>query len=258
MFYDAAVVNRHLICPYCNKKFNDPRVVECSSSFCMRCIKLLANDADSGFKCPVCDDFHEKPKKGYLINSNLAKLCEIKPNRVERGPLADTLNSQLDEMKLKLDKLSNENNLGVDKIKEYCDLLRNEVELSSDELIESIKTHHMELIEQINAYETSSILHFNKENKIELDLFVQEMSGFHSKWINYLKELKLDDNKLKTASTQANKCLNKIDKVNEKILENALNGNVLKFEENSAQPIVSSLCGSLSLKKTNGKSNSSS
>ena len=255
MFYEAVVINEHLICPYCKKKFTDPRIVQCSSSFCMQCIELLVKDGENGFKCPVCDEFHEKPKTGFLLNANLAKLCEIKPNKVERGPLADALNTQLDEMKLKLNKLSNENNLGVDKIRQYCDLLRNEVQLSSEELIESIKAHNLELIEQINAYEKSSILDFNKENKIELDIFVQEMSGFHSKWADYLKEIKLDDTDLKMASTQANKCLSKINKVNEQILDKVFDGNVLKFDENSAR-IASSIFGTLSFNKGDTKSSS--
>ena len=252
MFYEAVVINEHLICPYCKKKFTGPRIVQCSSSLCTQCIELLVKDGENGFKCPVCDDFHEQPKTGFLLNANLAKLCEIKPNKIERGPLANALNAQLDEMKLKLNKLSNENNLGVDKIREYCDLLRNEVQLSSEELIESIKTHNIELIEQINAYEKSSILDFNKENKIELDIFVQEMSGFHSKWADYLKDVNLNDDELKTASTQANKYLNKINKVNEKILDKVFDENVLKFDEHSAQ------FGTLSLNKADTKSSSSS
>ena len=110
----------------------------------------------------------------------------MKASEVSRGALASTLKTQLDEIKLKLDELSKKNQLGADKIKEYCDGLRNEVQLSSEELIESIKTHNLELIEQINAYENKSMLNFNKENKTQLDEFIQKVHEFFSKWNGYL------------------------------------------------------------------------
>ena len=117
MFYEAAEINKQLTCPYCKNKYNDPRIVECCSSFCMSCIQILKCKNKYGFKCPECSDFHEQPEKGYLKNPNLAYLCEISANEVSRGSLADTLRTQLDEIKLKLNELSNENELGVDKIK---------------------------------------------------------------------------------------------------------------------------------------------
>ena len=192
MFYENQIIEI-IRCPYCKNKYEDPRFIECGVSLCMRCIELLTKNGENGFECPVCEDFHEKPKKGFGKIINLAKLCDIKASEVSRSTFANSLKAQLDEMKLKLDELSKENKLGAEKIKEYCDGLRNEVQLSSEELIESIKSHNSELIEQINAYENKSMLDFNKENTTRLDGFIQEMNGFHSKWVDYLKQFKLDD-----------------------------------------------------------------
>ena len=91
MFYEENQLNEHLICPYCKNKYSDPRFIECGVSFCHSCIELLISSDDHGFKCPICDDFHETPKKGYAKNLNLLKLCEMKANEVSRSPLAQTL-----------------------------------------------------------------------------------------------------------------------------------------------------------------------
>ena len=129
MFYEEKDIIEVIRCPYCKNKYNDPRFIECGASFCMPCIELLLKDGENGFKCPECEDFHEQPKKGYSKITNLSKLCEIKAKEVSRGSLVDSLKAQLDEIKLKLNELSNGNNLGVDKIKDYCDKLRNEAQL---------------------------------------------------------------------------------------------------------------------------------
>ena len=104
MFYEEKEIDELIICPYCKNKYKDPRFIECSASFCMPCIELLIKDGENGFKCPICDDFHEKPNNGYFINANLAKLCEIKANEVSRGTLADSLKARLDEIRQNLDQ----------------------------------------------------------------------------------------------------------------------------------------------------------
>ena len=245
MFYEEKEISGLILCPYCKNKFNDPRLVECSSSFCMPCIEFLTKNGETGFKCPVCDEFHETPKKGYLKNANLAKLCEKKAVEVSRSKQAEDFKRKLRNFKQNLDKLANKNKPSIEIIKEYCANLRNEVQLSSEELVETIKKYNLELIEQINAYEKSSLLDFNKQNKIILDDFIGGMYAFHSKWIEYFKQLKLDDNAMSVASNEADGYLELIKSENEEILlDKTFNAKVLKFNKNSTE-LKSSIIGSL-------------
>ena len=245
MFYEEKEISELSLCPYCKNKYTDPRIVECSSSFCMPCIEFLTKNDENGFKCPVCDDFHETPKKGYLKNPNLAKLCDKKAVEVSRSKQAEDFKRKLVNFKQNLDKLANKNKPSIEIIKEYCDNLRNEVQLSSEELIETIKKYNLELIEQINVYEKSSLLDFDKQNKIILDNFINRMYAFHSKWIEYFKQLKLDDNAMIVASNEADGYLEQIKSENEEILlDKTFNGKVLKFNKNSTE-LKSSIIGSL-------------
>ena len=254
MFYEENQINEVITCPYCKNKFNDPRSIECGISLCIQCIELLTNKGENGFICLICKDFHEKPKKGFAKNANLSKLCDIKASEISRGPLADTLKVQLDEIKLKLDRLDKDNKLGVDKIKEYCDELRNEVQLSSEELIESINKRNMELIVEINAYEKKSMLDFKKENKTQLDSFIQEMRGFHAKWNDYLKQIKLEYNDLKKGSNEASVRLEQIKKEEHRFLFKLFNDKLLTYDKSSAK-LASSLVGTLNLTNANVNSN---
>jgi hypothetical protein len=156
----------------------------------------------------------------------------MKSNEVSRSPLADSLTAQLGEIRLKLDELSKENSLGADKIKDYCAELRNDVQLSSEQLIESIKAHNLELVEHVNAYEKNALLDFNKENATQLDGFIQETREFQTKWLDYLKQFKLDEHVLKLALNEASKYLEKINKENDEVLVRVFNDGLIQFKKN--------------------------
>lgn len=243
MFYEEHEINEIKLCPYCQNNYNDPRLVDCGASFCLQCIELLLILDENGFKCPECAEFHEKPTKGYLKNKSLAKLCDKTAAQVSRSKQADAFKAQLDEMKLNLDKLAQENKFGPDKIREYCANKRNEVQLRTEELIESIKSFNMELIEHINAYEKDSLLYFSQDS-LNLDSFIAEMSVFHSDWVGYLKKFKINDDDLRLASIEAHKHLKQINKQNELLLNKVFSGNVLKFQANTTN-LGSSIIGTL-------------
>ena len=254
MFYEENKVNKLIICPYCKLKYTDPRIIECGASFCMTCIDLFTRNGENGFKCPVCNDFHQEPKKGFVKNSNLAELCAMQANEVSRGLHADISKRKLFDLKQNLDHLATKNKVCVERIQEHCDQLRNEVQLSSEQLIQSIKTHSMDLIEQINAYERNSKLDFKQENKAQFDSFISQTYKFHKKWVEYLKRSKLNDTDLMTASAEASKCLEQVKSENEQVLAKVFNGNVLQFDKNPTR-VESSLIGALSFKKKFSASN---
>jgi len=243
MFFESEEINKLTNCSFCKNKYVDPRVVECGQSFCMPCIEFMKND-QNGFTCPVCNDFHGIPNNGYVKNSNLSKLCDLHENNVSRGTLADNLKAQLNEIKLKYQKLNVDNESEVDKIKDYCDGLKNEVQLSSEELIESIKMKNLEMIEEIENYQKDSVSNFKRENKLKLEKFIQTIHAFHTKCDDYLKEFKLDKNNLISASIEANAILEHLSKANDQMLFSLFSGALLKFKKNPIKS-NSSLHGSL-------------
>jgi hypothetical protein len=94
------------------------------------------------------------PKKGFLKNSNLAKLCEKKAAELSQSKLAETFKSQLDDLQLKLDELSNENKLGLEKIREYYDGLTN--------------------LSNLNVYDLCNLSNVNKQQPVSMRLLNSE------------------------------------------------------------------------------------
>jgi hypothetical protein len=206
----------------------------------MPCIEFLTKSGTNGFQCPVCDKFHEQPQNGYLKNQTLAKLCEKKANKVYRSPLADAFEAQLDEIKLNIDTLAKENDMGADKIKDYCDGLRNEVQLHLEESTESLKKQSLQLIQKIDEYENEAALKFEKNVNIEMDDFLSETRRFHEKCADYLKQFKINDEELKLASLEAKKLQKKLKKESELLLSKEFHYKLLKFKK-STPPCFGSL-----------------
>jgi DNA-binding transcriptional MerR regulator len=229
MFYGEAEIGELVICPYCQNKYHDPRIIECGSSFCMPCIEFLTKTNTNGFQCPVCDKIHEQPQNGFLKNTTLTKLTEKKAKRVSRSPLANAFEAELDELKLNVDKLAKENDLGVDKIKEYCDGLRNKVQLHLEESTESLKNQSLELIQKIDAYENEAKLKFDASHNLKLNDFLNETRTFHKKWSDYLKQFEINDQDLTLASLDAKHFKIELKKESDLFLSNVFNSNVLKF-----------------------------
>ena len=220
-----------LSCPYCRFEYDDPRNVSFGSIFCLPCIEFLTKEGTNGFQCPVCENFIEQPKKGYLKNPILAKLCEKKANKVDRGTLGKAFKAQLDELKQSMDKLALENDLGADKIKEYYEDLRNEVQLHLELLIESLKKQSQELIQQIDEYEIEAALKykFDANYNIEMNDFLSETRRFHEKWADYLKQLEINKEELKLASLETKKLQHKLNKESDLFLSRLFNFNLPKF-----------------------------
>jgi hypothetical protein len=201
----------------------------------MPCIEFLTKEGTNGFQCPVCENFHEQPKKGYLKNPTLAKLCDKKANKVYRSSLGKAFEAQLDELKQSMDKLALENDLGADKIKEYYEDLRNEVQLHLEELIESLKKQSSELIRKIDEYEIEAALKFDAYYNIEMDDFLSETRRFHEKWADYLKQFEINKEELKLASLETKKLQHKLNKESDLFLSKLFRFNLAKFEK-SAPP----------------------
>ena len=233
MSHHTHQISEFLTCPYCKNKYNDPRVMECGDSFCMPCIELLTSNGGIGFNCPVCDEFHQEPLKGYFKNHNLAKICEKQAAVVSHDTLAHTLSSQLGEIQLNLDKLVLDFGLGVNIIKDYCDTLRNEVQLTTRQTVEHIKKLSMNLIQQIESYESFSIQNYGIEitYKDFFSDFVAQAYAFISKWAAYLNRNWLEDGELMQASNNARSLIEQIKKENKMLLKRVFKDNVIKFNQ---------------------------
>lgn len=69
-------IEDNIRCPLCLDNFDDPRILPCSHTFCLKCLKQLAASNHGKFKCPLRDSANE-------IAAN--KIDALPINRIVRG-----------------------------------------------------------------------------------------------------------------------------------------------------------------------------
>ena len=58
-------------CPICLGNFHDPRMLPCSHTFCLQCIKAMAANSRGQFQCPLRDGIQVKAKDIGSLPINL-------------------------------------------------------------------------------------------------------------------------------------------------------------------------------------------
>ena len=58
----VALIETVITCPICLEHFTDPRLLPCTHTYCLKCIKEVASKNNGQFECPLRD--------GTTINKN--------------------------------------------------------------------------------------------------------------------------------------------------------------------------------------------
>ena len=74
MFYEESQINSLLICPVCESRLEDPRMLSHAALICRKCVDISTEAESSTFACKNCSGTHEIPLNGFPINKKIAKL----------------------------------------------------------------------------------------------------------------------------------------------------------------------------------------
>jgi hypothetical protein len=243
MFYDSKQIDGELLCRHCEGRLLEPKILPCGENICSLCeTSIQVNDRI--FDCLICNQKHEMPKEGLIINNSLLKILSIMPTDVSRGESYDFLEKLLDEMQKKTSfiKLGIENS--NDFVKEHCIDLRSDVQLKAEEAILQINDISSKIIEEIDEYE-KELIEFNETNKESLENFnkiVKEMESFHAINREYLKKYKVDYRIINKANEEATNLMKKAELEIQNLRDIIFDGQLFKFDKNN-EKISKSILG---------------
>jgi hypothetical protein len=135
--------------------------------------------------CPLCKDYHDFPANfQFPLCKQIKDLLMQQPKEVYRGVLAETLKSNLNDIRLKINELSGDITDSLEKIKIHCQLLRKEVNQTTDYALKYIQEVNKNMINEIDDYESELMKPFeiNKNADTELAIFIDDLNNFHIQW----------------------------------------------------------------------------
>ncbi len=187
---------------------------------CLKCIQTIKysepsdDDSTSQFKCIICSEEHNKPKSGtFPTCETLSVLLEEKPNEVYRSQNVETLKTNLNEIRLHLDKLEYDFNNGIDIIKEHAIELRTLLQLATEQSILDLHKFNEIMIKTIDNYEIECINKFTRNNRVireKFDPIIKETNQFDEEVVTYLKRFQIDDKDVLNLIDQAVKFNSKL------------------------------------------------
>jgi hypothetical protein len=266
MFYEENQINKLLNCSKCFKRFdltiNVPKVLPCGKFFfkinlfqfllnlkvfkgkkcCLKCIQAIKysepsdDDSTSQFKCIICSEEHNKPKSGtFPTCETLSVLLEEKPNEVYRSQNVETLKTNLNEIRLHLDKLEYDFNNGIDIIKEHAIELRTLLQLATEQSILDLHKFNEIMIKTVDNYEIECINKFTRNNRLireKFDPIIKETNQFDEEVVTYLKRFQIDDKDVLNLIDQAVKFNSKLKYEKTKLANEIFDGKIKQFVRN--------------------------
>jgi hypothetical protein len=123
MFYEENEINKLLICPSCNLKFLEPKLLPCGKSVCIKCVESMLelyndneNKNEKRLQCLFCSRSHLVTEDELPSSEMLELLLKKEPSEVYRGDLAKELKELLSKIKTQTFEIRESIENGIEKI----------------------------------------------------------------------------------------------------------------------------------------------
>lgn len=177
-------MNYHLIeCKICDDTFQEPVTLPCCHNICKK-----HETVGKKISCPECNEIHEIPTNGFPPNLLARDLLNRKFDCLELGPEHNEairtymqLKDLIDEFKLLRD------NSGLAVTKAFDDI-RNKVDLHREEAKKKIDDDALELIKELDEYESKCTAGLSSNNKLVVSTETEELVNTLEKDLSAWKE----------------------------------------------------------------------
>jgi hypothetical protein len=163
MLYFEEKIAGNLICPRCQSKFFDPRlIVPCFETLCLFCIEDLTNKTNNELDCFFCHAKHAIPAGGFVPNKIAAQMLNLKANQI---PLSPNM-AELKEKHDRIQNLTQEFESTVVKsrliVNEHCLELKAQIDVLVETRKKELDIQRDELFQKINSYERECVVYLEK------------------------------------------------------------------------------------------------
>ncbi|CAF1064115.1 unnamed protein product [Brachionus calyciflorus] len=165
-----------LICRFCNKYFNEPKVLPCGESVCSKCLPEFGS-----FVCKLCSKNHTVSENDLPTNKNLSKI-------LEEIRISEKSKAKIQEFNVKIEDIENKlNELKLKKVQlevevlEHCRSIISEIDLIAEDNINQINNIREDLIKEVTEYQNTCLNNLTKYSKYLVKLSEENKLLNHEK-----------------------------------------------------------------------------
>jgi hypothetical protein len=254
MFYCEEEIASSLICPKCQRKFVDPRIiVPCCETLCMSCIEAASSRHLNEFDCHFCGLKHALPEAGFAPNKTIARLLDLRANELFRGSSIEKLKEKLARIQKRVDTARSEVSRSRLVLNEHCSEVKAQVDLLVETKKQELDLKRDELLQQIDAYEQECVARLADIDRAQITLKMDQASEFACDANAYLKNFQIDENLLSEQSQEADSYLENLDKLLVQLKLAQFNGKLLRFRANNGSTAGELTIGQIEFDEFNGQ-----
>ena len=161
--------NEILICKICEKYYLNPVILPCGNNIC----KEHVNENNSqSYECNLCNDNHELPETGFIINQTLIDMMNLNMHLDERTRTLNDLFNDLDLINNKIDSIEND---PEDFVYSYFSNEINKIDLKRETFILKVNEISDEMIKKVKQMETDSISSCSSKYRYDYERLTQQL-----------------------------------------------------------------------------------
>jgi hypothetical protein len=207
MFFGEAEIKTNLMCPRCQRKFNDPRILSpCGETLCNTCIEDSSHD--NQIDCHFCQVKHPIPAGGFTSNKIIAQMLSLRANEVFRSRTVQSLKEKI----ARIDKLSDELKSCLENptlvIGQHCRGMETQIDSLHATRTNELNAMRAELVDKVRSYEQECTNNWHKaDTKITVSDWIKQANTLSAKSREYLRDFIIDEHEISVQSRAAEKQL---------------------------------------------------
>jgi WD40 repeat protein len=220
-----------LVCKYnnCNKYFEDPIILNCGISVCKAHVDDILNEnniKNGRFNCKMCNNSHEVPLDGFIINRNLNKFFDDDSHLPDKQKQVKNLYAEFETTINNLKKLiENPSNY----LHDYTSELKRQVDLHREELKAKIDDIALDIISKIDNLMEECKKDLDKFERIDIAQFENDLLTYK----DYHRMAYIDEKKLQNIVDELNDLTNESKRSLDNLEKKLLKKRKCKFEKRS-------------------------
>jgi hypothetical protein len=248
MFYSEEEIATSLVCPRCETKFVDPRIiVPCFETLCINCIEDLTVTNNTEINCHFCRRRHPIPENGFALNKTIiTQLLDKKPNEIYRASLVEALNEKINRVKDRKDELKSKWDASATEINEFCREIKTQIDLVVETKKKMLDDMRDVYLKRVDSYKQECLVNLAQFDSTSLLAGLEQANKFVDEISGYLKSLKTDQD-VRQKSFKVEQLAHLDELVQQLKLDQFNNGQLLRFKANNISVKMENEIGFLQL-----------
>lgn len=183
-------INKLFQCTFCNETYNNPIILPCSNTCCLKDIEQFKHSNVNQIECFFCKEDHMRPSRNFPLVKPLNDLIKLGAHQLDLGETFNLGRDTLNDLETKLNEYESINTHKNEFINGYFNHITENLIEIKNKMLSDIDSHFSSVLDELNRHKSECIkqLESNNGEFSCLKQFDLDQSLFKNKLDNWIKQ----------------------------------------------------------------------